>query len=82
MGTFVKIKNQKSTSHKAIIRKKDHKPITRTFPIKGEAKYWASEQESLILKKRYRDPRLASALSLEIAIKKYAEHQNSLLAGK
>ncbi len=79
MATFVTVQNKIGTSCKAIIRRKGHRPLTRTFRTKGEARYWASDQESLIFKKKYQDPRLAEVVSLETAIKKYSEHSRTIL---
>jgi integrase len=79
MATFITIKKKTGTACQAIIRKKGHKPIKKTFPTKGEAKHWAAEQESLIFKKRYNDPRLAEAVNLEEALEKYANHSRDIL---
>lgn len=82
MATITPIKTKSCTSWKAIIRRKGHKPITKTWPTKGEAKHWASEQESLILRKRYKDPRLAEAVTLKQALDKYTEHGRNILKKK
>lgn len=79
MATIVPIKTKSGTSWKAIIRRKGHKPLSRTWQTKGEANHWASEQESLILMKRYRDPRLAEAVTIKQALDKYTEHGKTIL---
>jgi integrase len=79
MATFVTLKSRKGTVYQAVIRKKGHKPIKRTFSTKGEAKFWAAEQESLILRKKYKDPRLAEAVYLEEALNRYHEYGKNIL---
>jgi integrase len=79
MATFVTVKKKNGTACQAIIRKVGHKPIKKTFSTKGEAKHWASEQESLIYRKRYNDPRLAEAVNLKDALEKYANHSRDIL---
>jgi integrase len=75
MATFIQVKTKSGTRHQAIIRKKGHKPIKRTFSTKGQAKFWAQEQEGLIYSKRYKDPRLGEAVTLEQALNKYCEYK-------
>ena len=79
MATFVTLKSRKGTVYQAVIRKKGHKPIKRTFSTKGEAKFWAAEQESLILRKKYKDPRLAEAVYLDEALNRYHEYGKNIL---
>lgn len=79
MATFVQVKNKGGTACQAIIRRKGHKPIKRTFPTKGEAKHWANEQEALIRMKRYKDPRLAEMVTLGEALEKYEKHSRDIL---
>lgn len=79
MATIIPIKRKSGTAYQAIIRKKGHDPIKRTFPTKGEAKHWAAEQESLIFQKRYRDPRLAEAVTLGEALDKFEIHSRDIL---
>jgi integrase len=79
MATIVPVKRKSGTAYQAIIRKKGHDPIKRTFPTKGEARHWAAEQESLIFKMRYRDPRLAEAVTLGAALEKFATHSRDIL---
>lgn len=71
MATIIPIARKKGTGYQVVIRTKGHPPLKRTFNSKGEAKLWASEQESLIYAKRYKDPRLADKVTLEAAIEKY-----------
>jgi len=79
MATFVTIKGKNGISYQAIIRKKGHKPIKRTFSTKSEARIWATDQETLIQKKRYNDPRLAEAVTLSEALEKYERHSRTVL---
>lgn len=75
MATFVKIKRKKGADGwQAVIRRKGHRPLKRTFDTKSQARNWASEQESLIAAKRYRDPRLADKVTISEALAKYREH--------
>jgi hypothetical protein len=46
---------------------------------KGEAKLWAAEQESLILRKKYKKPRLAEAAYLNEALNRYHEYSKNIL---
>lgn len=73
MATFVPVKRKFGNGWQAVIRKKGHKPIKRTFDLKSDAQQWAAEQEGLIKAKRYKDPRLASLVSLGEALDKYRE---------
>lgn len=74
MATFVPVKNKNGSATQAIIRKKGHKPVKKTFSTKAEAKAWAADQEKLIQQKRYKDPRLAEQVSLSDALKKFREY--------
>lgn len=79
MATFIPLKTKKGFSYQAIVRKKGHRPIKKTFSTKGEAKAWAAEQESLILKKRYKDPRIAEAVMLGDVLSKYLDYGKNIL---
>jgi hypothetical protein len=79
MATIISLKNKKGVSYQAVVRKKGHRPIKKTFSTKGEAKAWAAEQESLILKKRYKDPRIAAAVMLGDVLLKYLDYGKNIL---
>lgn len=73
MATFIPVKRKYGNGWQAIIRRKGHKPIKRTFDLKSDAQRWAFDQEGLIKAKRYRDPRLAELVKLEQALGKYLD---------
>lgn len=79
MATIIQVKNKGGIVYKAIIRKVGHAPIKRSFPTKREAKAWAAEQEMLITQKRYKDPRLADAITIEELLEKYQKHSAEIL---
>lgn len=79
MATIINLKNKSGVVYQAIIRKAGHSPIKRTFTTKREAKAWASEQETLITQKKYRDPRLAEAITIEELLEKYQKHSADIL---
>ncbi len=74
MAVFVVAKRKRRPDGwQAIIRRKGQRPLKRTFDTKTQARIWAAEQESLILAKRFRDPRLADMVTLQEALEKYQE---------
>ncbi len=70
MASFVKVPRKNGFGWQAVIRRKGHRQIKRTFDLKGDAQRWAREQESLITAKRYQDPRLAEMVTLKDGLAK------------
>ncbi len=75
---------KKSTTYTAIIRKGPYrlKPLTKTFPTKGEAAAWKAQQYRLISMKQHQDPRLADLVSLQDALSFFREHSEKILKKK
>ena len=46
MATITKRVGANRTTYKAIIRMKNQKPVSKSFPLKGEAKAWATKTEA------------------------------------
>lgn len=84
MSIVTNKRKTKGNTYTAIIRKGEYKtkPLTKTFPTKGEAKFWKAEQEKLISMKQHKDPRLADLVTLDEALEKYAFHGESILKKK
>ena len=77
MATFQK----RSGSWRAIIRRKDHGTLTKTFVSKEEAERWAREQEVLPDKRPVPGVSDASDMTLETALRRYAQEVLPLLKG-
>ena len=71
MATFVKVNRKSGIGWQAVIRRKGHRPLKKTFDLKGDAKLWAADQEALIKAKRFNDPRLAGHILLEKSLERY-----------
>ena len=64
------------------IRRKGHASISETFPTKTLAQKWATETESSINARRYRDERSLDKITLSEVIRQYREELSHVEFGK
>ena len=64
----------------AIIRRKGHKPVTKTFARKTDATRWAKDIEAKIDKGEYSPDRSTARISFNELVKQFCEADDGLLA--
>ena len=72
MARILTRKGKKKTTFTTTVRIKGYESVSRTFDTKGEARTWASEIESEMKGRRFKDPRRANK-TLEDAFTRYLE---------